>query len=225
MNQDIDKLKELLQAADCVPDAPDCRRAVMERIASPAPRFRLVWAYAAVVVLVGLALGSLLYLATSQPGEKPEIVKIVTPTPKKAPMDKQAAIFSQSEKPKLALKHAPRDPEPVKVVLLRPKRGFRHAGRIQRVAVRKPVDKLIPPAPEPAPRFDENAPVALVIVSGPTSEQSDGYGYKEVDPDTGKVTTCNVRRSGNEVYIYLESTPGKDVPPVKGSLDYENPNA
>lgn len=224
MTPDRDRLRELLQAADCVPDAPDCRRAVMDRIASPAPRFRLAWAYTAMaVLLVGLIMGSVIYFAPSEPAGKPRVVKVTPPASEKPVADKTAVQPMQPEEPKASL--TPPAPEPVKVAVEKPKHGFTHVRRAQQVVEQTPVEKPIPAAPEPAARYDENAPVALVVVSGPTTEPSGGYGYTQTDTETGRVTNCSVTRTGNSIEIYLESTPGEDTPPVKGSLDYEIPNA
>lgn len=45
-DKDWEAISELLHKTDCVPDAPDCRSAVMARIAKPKPVRRFVWAYA-----------------------------------------------------------------------------------------------------------------------------------------------------------------------------------
>lgn len=44
-DKDWERISGLLKETDCVPEAPDCRAAVMARIARPRPVRRFVWAY------------------------------------------------------------------------------------------------------------------------------------------------------------------------------------
>lgn len=62
-DKDWERISELLREADCVPDAPDCRTAVMARIARPKPARRFVWAYAggfAALIVAGVVIAPLL---------------------------------------------------------------------------------------------------------------------------------------------------------------------
>lgn len=59
-DRDWERISELLRGTDCVPEAPDCRAAVMARIAKPKPVLRYGWAFgtafaALVVAAIGIA--------------------------------------------------------------------------------------------------------------------------------------------------------------------------
>ena len=55
-----------------------------------------------------------------------------------------------------------------------------------------------------------------------TDSSSESYSYVERDSETGETTKGSVKRSGNTVEIYIESTPGGEQPPVKGSIEHES---
>ncbi len=213
---DAKKLLPMVQEASCVPDAPDCRSAVMERI-SPRPATKPIWAYAlASIVLVAVIVTGLLSMRSGprqtvpQMADQPrqEIVKPQTPIVEKpevsAPVvETQKTVVRQPDD---------RRPKHMRTV---PKRTP------PQIVKQSPKQK---PAPEqtPAPSLEivsyEDAPVAAVAVTWPSTDpQSDGwYGYTNTDTATGEITTCRVERSGNSVSIYLESkVPGDN--PGKGA--------
>ncbi len=66
-------------SADCVPHAPDCRQAVMARIAPPVKRPRLAWAYAcAGLAFAGISALAIVNMFTLTAPTKP-IAKAITP--------------------------------------------------------------------------------------------------------------------------------------------------
>jgi hypothetical protein len=79
-------------------------------------------------------------------------------------------------------------------------------------------------AAEPAPEDVKNRPIALAVVTWPTSidPTNYSYAYTERDSQTGTVTRCLVSRSGNSIEIELIAEPETPEPPVKGSVDYES---
>ena len=112
-----------------------------------------------------------------------------------------------------------------------PKKRVYHSTKRAPKSHQKPVREEQPPEPEepaeppPVEEYQQyDRPVALVMVSFPTGrrEETESYSYTQRNTETGEVTKCSVTRSGNSIEIYLESTPGGEAPPVKGSVDYEN---
>ena len=87
-----------------------------------------------------------------------------------------------------------------------------------------------PPSPDPRHLAADTRPVAIAVVTWPSASDQPAdnyaYSYTERDPDTGAVTDCSVKRSGNSIDIRMEVKPEKKNPPVRGSVDYEpNSNA
>lgn len=72
---------------------------------------------------------------------------------------------------------------------------------------------------------DDDRPVAIAVVNWTSNdavaESNYSYSYKDIDPVTGRVTECKVRRIGDAVNIDLEAKPGR-LPGDKGSVNYEN---
>jgi hypothetical protein len=205
------KLLPMMQAASCVPDAPDCRSAVMERI-SPRSGFRPVWAYAlASVLLITVIVTGLLTLRSGPKQTVPQMVnqpkqkteqRTVNPVKPDAPIiEKQKTVVRQAEvkRPKRVLpKHTPT--------------------QIVREAPKQEPSPEQMPAPAPEVVSYEDAPVAAVAVTWPSADgETDGWsGYTNVDTVTGEVTVCRTERSGDSVSIYLESkVPGEK--PGKGA--------
>ncbi len=74
-----DRISQLLKEADCVPEAPDCRAKVMQRIEASAPKRSFAWAYAA-AVLVALVVGSWALLPRSERGPQVAVNQEKPPT-------------------------------------------------------------------------------------------------------------------------------------------------
>lgn len=75
--------------------------------------------------------------------------------------------------------------------------------------------------------IDDDRPVAIAVVNwssdAAVAQSNYSYSYKDIDPVTGRVTECKVRRNGDTVNIDLEAKPGI-IPGGRGSVDYENAN-
>ena len=95
-DKDWEQVSELLHRADCVPDAPDCRSAVMAHIAKPKPVLRYRWAYATgFAALVVAAVGITPFLRDS--GQRDRIAytptaKLSAPAPTAKPETKSFAL-------------------------------------------------------------------------------------------------------------------------------------
>ena len=238
------QISQPLHGAYAVPSAPNCRPAVMASISRRARRAPAVWAYAcAAVLVVVLAITGITVLAPRSEGPEKQVVRTVdagSPKPEQSvkvteDLPKQDDVDLEVPAPVQSGKQAPvaedtvaqRDP-------VAPKNSIRHRKTTPPKERPKPVREEQPPEPEepveppePAPveeYEDYDRPVALVMVSFPTGhrEETESYGYTQRNTETGEVTKCSVTRSGDSIEIYLESTPGGDQPPVKGSVDYEN---
>jgi len=206
------KLLPMVQAASCVPDAPDCRSAVMERI-SPRPATRPIWAYAlASIVLAAVILTGLL---TLRPGPqqtvrdpRPEVrVQSPMPTPEvRKPIPEPTIVRQVPE-------HKPEAKRPKRI----------HAPKESPAQLVKQALKQEPavggsPAPSPEVVSWEDEPVAAVAVTWPGNDPQPGgwSGYTNVNTTTGEVTVCRTERTGNSVTIYLETkAPGEK--PGKGA--------
>ncbi|MCL5102779.1 MAG: hypothetical protein M1133_01520 [Armatimonadetes bacterium] len=87
-----------------------------------------------------------------------------------------------------------------------------------------------PPTSSSQPLADDTRPVAIAVVTWPSASDQPAdnyaYSYTQRDPDTGAVTDCSVKRSGNSIDIRMEVKPEKKEPPIRGSVDCEtNSNA
>lgn len=208
------RLLPMVQAVGCVPDAPDCRSAVMERISSRSA-FRPVWAYAlASVLLIAVVVTGLLSMRSGprqtvpQMADQPrqEIVKPQTPI-----VEKPHIPAPVIEKRKTVVRH----PE-----VKRPRRML--PKRTPTEIVKRAPKQETAPEQTPAPALEvvsyEDEPVAAVAVTWPSADpQPDGWsGYTNINTVTGEVTVCRTERSGDSVSIYLESRlPGEK--PGKGA--------
>lgn len=215
-------LSELLRETDCVPDAPDCRSAVMARISTPSRGRPLSWAYVCAAVMIAIA-GTWVMLPRAQ--QQAPMVRVV----KKAPMAPRQiahdAVKPAIEKPQALIeKHVATAP--------RPRRA--HIAWTPPKPVEKPKEIAVAPTPEPptpAPAMPTTGqPVAIAIVTWPSQAEQESdtqsYSYTDRDTRTGQTTVCRVKRSGDSVEIYMESKPEAKQPPVKGSIGYETkPNA
>ena len=234
------RISQPLCAASSVPAAPDCRSAVMARISRRARMAPAVWAYACAVVLIA-ALGIVAALMFSPQATRPEkqLAQKVTPTDvertrpaavKQVPKEKAPKPVESAERTIQPSESAVPADAPSKKRWAKPEKRVK---TWRSPAPKKREDPAVveqPPVvnePEPVPveEYEQyDRPVALVVVTFPTGrrEETESYGYTQRNTETGEVTKCSVTRSGNSIEIYLESTPGGDQPPVKGSLDYEN---
>lgn len=232
------RMAALLEASVAVPEAPDCRAAVMTRISIPGrSRTVLAYAWAAVVVLVAVV-GAILLMNRPETGPR-ETVRRQAPAPRE-----RVPVVVRESPPEKPMPEVVPEPERQPQLVERPqpprKVVRRQPRRVPRVEVVKDVKKppVAPePEPEPAPDVVEDTvvvespaaaaedewPVAITVVTWPAVQDPSelSYSYTERDPDTGTTTKCIVQRSGGSVSIYLESTPGGEAPPVKGSIDDE----
>ena len=234
--EDAKTLSGLLAEAGRVPDAPDCRSAVMARISGEARRWAVpAWAYACAVVLIGAAVAvGIVNHQPKAPATAPLVVKKISPArsgppviaKKNVPQPRQVAVGPTH--------HVTQPTEGIKSTSVRRhvKPRYRVVRRDRAVALhptRKP--RNVEPgtsglalAPGPRPPTPDPRSVAAVYVTWPQAGDSadTSYQYVERDAQTGETTTCSVKRSGDKVEIYIESTPGGNAPPVKGSIQNES---
>jgi hypothetical protein len=211
-----DRVSELVREADWVPEAPDCRAAVIERIRAPERR-RYAWAHVC-AALAAIAVGTWALLPHAQ--RHSALVTVV----KKAPAQPEAVVRNPApaapEKPKAIEKHIAKAPRRMHVVY----RAAKRVDRPRTAAVVPVPRRAVEQAPAPSVAIKDR-PVAIAIVTWPSETQrpSDtySYGYTDRDVRTGQITECRVTRSGDSVEIYMESKPEAKQPPVKGSIGYE----
>ena len=211
-------LSELLREADCVPDAPDCRSAVMARISTPSRGRPLAWAYACAAVLIAIA-GTWALLPHTQP--QAPVVRVVRNVPTPPRQIAHETVKPAIEKPQVFVeKHVATAPRPHRA----------HIAWTPPKQVEQPRKVVVAPEPPvlqtPAPAVGTiGRPVAIAIVTWPSlrkqASNTYSYGYTSRDTQTGNTTECRVKRSGNSVEIYMESKPEASQPPVKGSLEHE----
>ncbi len=234
------RISEPLQGAYAVPPTPDCRSAVMASISRRARRPVAVWAYAcAAVLLAALAITAVTMLGPRPERPTKQVARTVE-IPSSAPEQrvKPARDVAEGDKadlqspaPEPSVIHPPTSQEAVAVHKPAvPRVRTYHAKKGAPRSLPKRVSEQRYPAvegpPEPAPAEEhrnDDRPVALVMVKFPTAIADDtrSYGYTERDTQTGEVTRCSVTRSEGSIEIYLESTPGGEQPPLKGSLDHD----
>ena len=230
MNEQRDRLKELLQAADRVPPAPDCRDAVMAGISERRRWLRPVWVYACAALLIAIGIGTAFFVRT--PGAPPRATVIVKAPPPRRPPPPQHRI-------------APRQQEDTERVAVQqhsePAHQRNRAARKRTLIVDVHRSERSEHSLEPAPAMRESPaptvtaqkppavaqekPVAIVFVTFPSGETKADVSYEVTtrDVETGEVTECSVNRTGNLLDMHLESTKGEEEkPPVKGCVDHEN---
>ena len=222
MNED--RISELLREADWVPEAPDCRAKVMERIRVPERR-SFAWAYVCAAVVIAIA-GTWALLPRAE--RQSPVVKVVKKTPAPPNVIVHHIAPPAPEKPQAtAEKHFATAPRPRRVhVAWTPPKPSEKAKEVVVIPQPKPVVIQTPAPTVPT----TGRPVAIAIVTWPsqTEQESDtySYGYTSRDTRTGETTECRVKRSGDSVEIYMESKPEAKQSPVKGSIGYETkPNA
>jgi hypothetical protein len=218
-DQNWDRVAELLREADCVPESPDCRSAVMGRIGAPARKWSYAWALACAAIVIAIA-GTWVMLPRA--GRQLPVVKIARKAP--APLRVVARHVEPPApvKPQTVVsKHVAtaRQPRQVHVVYAPPKPV------VQPKEVPVAPQPTVPVVQPPTPVSIANQPVAIAIVTYPSGREqaSDtySYGYTSRDTRTGETTECRVKRSGNSVEVYMETKPETKEPPVKGSVRYE----
>lgn len=205
-------------AASCVPDAPDCRSAVMERI-SARPFWRSAWAYAAVSVLLVVVIVTG-WLAMRSGADKQQMAGEPKPAGQERFVKPQAAPEAQPETPKPerpsapVIEKSPKIERPKRIHLLprqRPTQLVKHAPSKQEPDKHEMSAAL---DPEEVVTFDDE-PVAAVAVSWPTvgdQVMPASYSYTDTDVSTGAVTFCCVERSADTIYVNLESNAPGDIP-------------
>lgn len=208
--------------ASCVPPAPDCRSAVMERI-SPRPVWRSAWAYAAASVLLAAVIVAG-WLAMHSGAEqspiavrdsKPEIQERVAKPDITPSVQPESTHEIRQETPKQApvVVNPPKIERPKRMHFLpkqRPTRLVKHTPRTELTRHEIPAGL----EPEQVVTFDDE-PVAAVAVSWPTvgdPVMPASYGYTNRDVSTGEVTFCSVERSDNAITIHLESNAPGELP-------------
>jgi hypothetical protein len=231
MNEQRDRLRELLQAADRVPPAPDCRDAVMAGIGERRTRLRLAWVYACAALLIFIGIGVGVGLRGPVAPRRHSVVVKAPPVHRPAQVQEQVAE-EPPQSPTLVAVRQHNEPAQQPDRVVRKKTlvaNMRHPKRDGR----EPEPAPIVPKPsvpdvvvqKPAPAGAQDKPVALVLVTFPSGETKPdtSYEYTDRNAETGEVTKCSVTRTGNQIDIHLETTPGEDKdPPVKGCVDYEN---
>jgi hypothetical protein len=235
--EDAKALSGLLAEAGRVPDAPDCRAAVMARISGETRRRAVpAWAYAcAVISMAGVVAAGIVshrprtpvsapFAARNvgpEPSPAPALAKKIVPQPQQVVVDSTRDVTQPTEKIKSTSVRRHHRPQ---------RRGVRPTETVAFDGTRsKPdVGPLAPGPRPPAPNTQLPTPnprsVAAVYVTWPEAGDSGdtSYQYVERDAQTGERTQCSVKRSGNKVEVYIESTPGGNTPPVKGSIQNES---
>ncbi len=234
MKHSEEEILEALQGEDGYESAaPDCRQAVMARIASPRWTLRPVWAFACAVALIAVVAAGVMM---NRPGPTEPVKQIarqerVVPRP----VAPERVVKAPAPAPQAIIAPAPKtSPRLTRAIQPRPHRRYAPVPRPRTIAPapepalqasNAPVPSL---NPQPSTLNPEDRPVAAVMVSWPEpAEGTDAsYHYVERDAATGVVTSCSVRRTGDSVEIYVESTSGDEKPaPVKGSIENEKPNS
>jgi len=154
---------ELVQCADSVPNAPDCRAAVMARLPEPKSAWRFAWAAVPMAVIVVL----IMLLTPARHAPSPQaVVKKTPPVQQHAPAPKVDLPAPEPEK-------IAAEPEKVAVKTYKP----RHDRMIKRTVVRKkevvPVQKQAVPQPPKQPEEvckvkpsePDTPPVAMIYVT------------------------------------------------------------
>lgn len=149
------RVANVLIQADCVPQAPDCRRAVMDRIAGQQRVYRPVWAYAS----AGVALASVLIggvITTSlvrEPGSE-RVVKTDAPS-QHTPAVPAAPAVSRQIQPAPELSNEPRKTD-------------------MAVAPDRPV-KPAPTAVAKPPNSAQETPELVMMAKAPGTRSVDAY--------------------------------------------------
>jgi len=223
------RLSGTLLDAGRVADTPDCRAAVMAAI-SREPRLSIgtilslskgpAWAYACGAVLLAAV------IAVGMMAHRPRnTVRSPLSVTRTAPQTIQKKLFHHEQVVNAPTVNPERKPGRIETARVAVHKTHRHHAAPEHVAlIQHPTPKTHHPSPATQPRSPEPRAVAAVYVTWPegneTADQS--YSYMERNAETGETTTCSVKRSGDKVEIYIESTPGGPELPVKGSIENES---
>jgi hypothetical protein len=205
-------LSGIMQAAACVPKAPDSTNAVMSRI-SGLPAKRTAWAYAAGIFAVLVISG---FLLLHPHGRSVQIARQVVTPPQATPYQ-PPVVRSQAVQPAIQPREHGTHHVPVTAVYHRPRVRHRvspkvmlaHAGSHQQPT---PPDRTSDEQPATGRR-----PIMAVAVTWSADPNSgNSYAYCRTDDATGETTTCRVEKSPGSVNIFMESKPSGEKPPSKG---------
>ena len=222
-HNEVALLAGALANAGCVPAAPDCRSAVMAHISRSVPIYRRAWVYACAFAAIMVGLGVMVLLP--KPSQRAPLVADNNVIKQTIPIVPHTV---RKEAPRVAVVPIHR-PDKAVTVKTTPKLASIPKKAVPRTIKRsKPVFVQKPETPEPSGRVLRPIAVAEVSWPDPDNQKQDeySYGYIEKDAETGIVTNCSVKRSGDSVEIYMGAEPVSDQSPKKGSMNYEtNPNA
>ncbi|MEN6356014.1 MAG: hypothetical protein ABFD83_02890 [Armatimonadota bacterium] len=239
-------MRELLKCADHVPPAPDCRQAVMAKIDRRPLRSRPVWLYAFGLLPAAALIIVLLLMNKPEPTKTeiamaPRLPKVSAPANSIAvnrPKVKAVTIeLVQPAEPtrRYRITSKPQYCIRLKTAESRKQRSKNHSipethlavveNKSQMSSIDASADKIEPKSNSAS----QTRPVAIVTATWPASdnqnETSYEYGYVSHNNATGRVEECRVKRSGDNVEIYLESRPETQEPPVKRSEQNETNNS
>lgn len=223
------RLSGTLLDAGRVADTPDCRAAVMAAI-SREPRLSIgtilslskgpAWAYACGAVLLAAV------IAVGMMAHRPRnTVRSPLSVTRTAPQTIQKKLFHHEQVVNAPTVNPERKPGRIETARVAVHKTHRHRAAPEHVVlIQHPTPDTQRPTPIARYPSPDTRSVAAVYVTWPegneTADQS--YSYMERNAETGETTTCSVKRSGDKVEIYIESTPGGPELPVKGSIENES---
>lgn len=220
-----------LHAVRHTPDAPDCRSAVLAGVTGrkTVPAWGWAGAFAAVLVAVVIA-WSMLGAPQTEPQDD-SVQKIVKKAPvERAPVEEpQKQIATNDEQAESGNVQTPKheDTRVKKHYRPRPKKLESVKQTVEDPVVVQKQETVEPEAvvAKEEPAEDPHRPVAIAIVKWPSQldgEEELDYSYTQRNEETGEMTTCVARRSGNSVEIYMETKKEENEPKtIKGSVDNE----
>lgn len=224
-------------------DVPDCSSLVMTQIASRNGHKRPIWAYSggfALLLLIGAMLTLIYWPRNARPGKSMAKATIhhVAPdrTAHSSKIVEQHKIADAEKSPKLVRKHT-------KTLEIARTERIEHKSPVCRKPRTLPLPE--PPLvkkneyrqqyaekqvnhPEQASQPEGNEPIIAIVVMDASADQAaqsneaSSYGYTQTNPETGDVTTCSVKRSGEAVEIRMKMEPANKEIPGEGSLEHEN---
>lgn len=201
--EEAKKALSMLRESDCVPDAPDCRAAVISQISRPARR-RFVRAYVLAPVAVAvLALAAVVFWPTApksspHPGPLPPGEREVSLHPTPRPLVEKEVVASSGRKTpargRVAVVHVPG----VSLAV--------HHMRTRLVVVQKSVSQPKEVCVATAERVTPVGSIAISCRVGP-DETSSSCKYSVRNTETGDSYTCSAERKGNTISLYLVREP------------------
>lgn len=212
-------------ALNCVkpcPPAPDCRSAVHARVSNRRARFAPVWAYACVAIVIATMIGVAFLLPhSSRPVSSPDLVMA------KAPVYKQPTPPLPAPEPKPEVQVHESKPQQSSFSEAREVNYSRHVPALHKHKT-PPVQVVIRPVTIPvtekpgqvvaSPQDDTSALAYATWPMQNQPENSYNYSYTTTDPETGEVTSCEVKREGDSVEIKMEADPAEsEMKPGKES--------